>query len=347
MRARDPERRSTRNAGNAQPAELHSRSERKGLWSYVSLAKRTFKDFVDDECPRMAAALSYYTLFSLPPLLVLILTISGVFVDEAAMEGRIESEIAAVLGAEGANQVREIIQAAERPGTGGRGATVLSIAALLFGATGAFIELQKALNRAWEVEADPRSGGILRFVLKRLLSLGMAVTIAFLLLVSLLLSAAVTAFGDRVGALLPGDVSGAVLSVIQLGLSFAVVTLLFALMFKVLPDARSRWRDVWVGAVVTAVLFTAGKFVLGLYLSRSDPGEAFGAAGSLALLLIWVYYSAMIVFFGAEFTQTWAVQRGGGIEPKEGAIRVVERTSAEAASGEVKRDRPTRRSLEP
>jgi membrane protein len=289
-----------------------------------TLIRRTLKDFADDECPRMAAALSYYTLFSLPALLVLILMITGVFVDEATVQGRIQSEIATALGPEGARQVREIIEVAERPGSGGRVATILSVAALLFGATGAFAELQKALNRAWEVEADPRQGGVLRFVVKRLLSLGMAVTIAFLLLVSLLLSALLSAFGNEVARLIPGDLSGALLQVVQLTVSFAVVTLLFALMFKVLPDARARWRDVWVGALVTAGLFTGGKFALGYYLSRSDPGEAFGAAGSLAVLLVWVYYSAMIVFFGAEFTQHWAVERGAGIVPKKGAILLVD-----------------------
>jgi membrane protein len=295
-----------------------------------ALTRRTLKDFADDECPRMAAALSYYTVFSLPPLLVLILMVTGVFVDQATIEGRIQSEIATTLGPEGARQVREIIAVAEQPGSGGRVATILSILALLFGATGAFAELQKALNRAWEVEADPRQGGLLRFFVKRLLSLGMAVTIAFLLLVSLLLSALLSAFGDEVAEVIPGGLSGVFLQVVQLTVSFAVVTLLFALMFKVLPDARSRWRDVWVGALGTAVLFTVGKFALGLYLSRSDPGEAFGAAGSLAVLLVWVYYSAMIVFLGAEFTQHWAVERGAGIVPKKGAIRLMQDTPKRA-----------------
>jgi membrane protein len=240
------------------------------------------------------------------------------------MQGRIEDEMRSVVGAGGVAQVQEIIRIANQPHGGGPGATIASIAALLLGATGAFIELQKALNRVWEVEPDPKKGGILRFVVKRLLSLGMAATIAFLLLVSLLVSAAVSAFGERVGALLPGGASTAMLSVSQLLLSLGVVTVLFALMFKVMPDARSRWRDIWVGALVTGVLFVAGKFVLGVYLARSDPGEAFGAAGALALILVWVYYSAMILFFGAELTQVWAVERGSGIEPKNGAVRPVE-----------------------
>jgi membrane protein len=308
---------------DSSPADDPSRSSAKRA-GWLTLVKRAFKDFQDDECPRMAAAISYYTLFSLPPLLVLILTITGAFVDPAEVQGRIESEMRAVIGPAGVSQVQEIIRIANQPGERSAGATLASIAALLFGATGAFIELQKALNRAWEVEPDPKKGGVLRFITKRLLSLGMAATIAFLLLVSLLVSAAVSAFGDRIGALLPGGVSEGLLQVCQMVLSLAVVTVLFALMFKVLPDARLRWRDVWIGALVTGLLFVVGKFVLGLYLARSDPGEAFGAAGALALILVWVYYSAMILFFGAELTQVWAVERGAGIEPKAGAVRLVD-----------------------
>jgi membrane protein len=290
----------------------------------LSLVKQALRDFRDDECARMSAAISYYTLFSLPPLLVLILTIAGVFIDPAEVQGSIEDEMRSVIGSAGALQVQEIIRIANQPGGSGPWAATLSVVALLLGATGAFNELQKALNRVWEVQPDPRSGGIVRLVARRLLSLGMAATIAFLLLVSLVLSAAVTAFGERLAALVPGDVSAALLNVTQLALSLAVVTVLFATMFKILPDARSVWRDTWIGALATGVLFVAGKFVLGFYLGRSDPGEAFGAAGALALILIWVYYSAMIVFFGAELTQVWAVERGGGIEPKPGAVRVSE-----------------------
>jgi membrane protein len=277
----------------------------------LGILRRTLRDFSDDGCPRMAAAISYYTLFSLPPLLMLVLMTTGFFVDSRLVEQRIETEMMAVVGAGGAGQIREMIRNADRPGGGGALATVLSIGALLLGATGAFLDLQKALNTVWEVRPDPTRAGWLRFVTKRLLSLGMVLTIAFLLLVSLLVSAAVSALGQRLAGLVSPGLSAAPLYVLHLALSLAVIAFLFAL---------SSWRDVWVGGFVTALLFVGGKFALGLYLSRSDPGDAFGAAGSLALILIWVYYSAMILFLGAEFTQAWAIERGDGIEPKEGAV---------------------------
>jgi membrane protein len=185
------------------------------------------------------------------------------------------------------------------------------------------VELQAALNRAWGVEPDPDRGGVKNFVIKRLFSLGMVLSIAFLLLVSLVLSAALTAFGGALGGLLPGDASEVLLQLLDNAVSLVVITLLFAAMFKVLPDARIAWRDVWVGALVTTVLFLAGKFLIGLYLGQANPGEAYGAAGSLAILLVWIYYSSLILLLGAEFTPVWARERGAGVEPQEGAVRVV------------------------
>lgn len=297
----------------------------------VGLLRRTFKDFLDDECPQMAAALSYYTIFALPPLLILILTVVGLVFDPAQVQETIRGQFGEMMGAEGAQQIGTIIEQADRPE--GRGARALvGVVGILLGATGAFMQLQKALNRAWEVEPDPDAGGVKTFVLKRLLSLGMIFGLAFLLLVSLALSALISMAGDVVGSILPGT-SAPLLYALDVALNLALITLLFAVMFKVLPDARIRWKSVWVGAAATAALFVAGKFALGLYLGRSNPGEAYGAAGSLALLLVWIYYAAMIVLLGAEFTQVWAESRGHGIEPEEGArIRTdsIARANAEA-----------------
>lgn len=310
-----------------------------GETGILGLARNAFKDFMDDDCPRMAAALSYYTVFALPPLLILLLLIAGAVFDPQQVQDAIQTHMGSLMGSEGAQEIGNIIRQAERPG--GRGLkAVTGVAALILGATGAFLQLQAALNRAWEVEPDPHAGGIRNFVFKRLLSLGMILGIAFLLLVSLALSAMVSAIGGVAGQLVPGA-SSAILFLFDTLITFVVITGLFGAIFKVLPDARIAWKDVWVGAGVTAGLFTVGKFALGFYLGRSNPGEAFGAAGSLALVLVWIYYSSMIVLFGAEFTQQWAVSRGCGIEPETGARRMNDEVgdpSRAEGNGGVKRN---------
>ena len=284
------------------------------------LLRSTFREFMDDDCPRLAAALSYYTIFSLPPLLVLTLLIASAFVDPADVSGRLVNELGGVLGESGAEQVREMIGNADRPGSGGALATILSLAALLFGATGAFAQLQAALNKAWEVRRDPEVSGIRAFALKRVLSFGMVLVIAFLLLVSLVLSTVLSRAAGEIAGALPGGT--ALLWVFDIGLSLALMTLLFAAMFVILPDAEVAWKDVWVGAGATALLFVVGKFLIGFYIARSNPGDAFGAAGSLAVVLVWIYYSGLILFLGAELTQVWARRRGSGIRPDDGAVRV-------------------------
>jgi membrane protein len=292
----------------------------------LTLFKETFKEFRDDDAPRLAAALSYYTVFSLPPLLILLIMIAGVFFDPQDIQGRVVDEIGGAMGQQGAEQIRSMIEHADRPGSGGVFMTILTIAGLIFGATGAFGQLQAALNKAWEVQKDPEKGGLVAMVLKRVLSFGMILVIAFLLLVSLVLSAVLSSAGGALAGLLPGGIGEAALWIINLALSLAVITALFAALFRVLPDAEIAWKDVALGALFTAALFVLGKFLLGLYIARSEPGSAYGAAGSLAIILVWVYYSAMIFFLGAEFTQVWATHRGEGIRPDDDAVRVVERT---------------------
>jgi membrane protein len=288
-----------------------------------AMLKRSVREFIDDDCMTRAAALSYYTVFSLPPLLILILLLAGTLLDPNDVRGELERQIDALMGSAGGAQVRTMLAHAERPG-GGLVPTLIGIGALLFGATGAFAQLQSAINRVWEVEPDPRQGGLRNFLLKRLLSFGMILSIAFLLLVSLVISAALAAFGGALESFLPDALSAPVLQALNLAISLAVITALFAAMFKVVPDASVAWRDVWVGAAATAALFTAGKFLIGLYVARSNPGEAYGAAGSLALLLLWIYYSTFLVLLGAEFTQAWAEGRGRGIAPEPGARRLAE-----------------------
>jgi membrane protein len=285
------------------------------------LLKSSVREFIEDDCPTMAAALSYYTVFSLPPLLVLILLLVGAVMDPQDVQGSLETNLQSLMGPRAGATVRTILQHAQLPGSGGLIATVIGIGALILGAAGVFGQLQAALNRAWGVKPDPSQGGIKTFVVKRLFTFGMILALAFLLLVSLVLSAALAAFGGALQRWLPEGFSATLLQVINFAISFGVIALLFAAMFRVLPDAKIRWRDVWLGATVTALLFVIGKTLIGIYLGHSNPGQAFGAAGSLALLLVWIYYSSMILLFGAEFTQVWADQRGAGVVPERGAVR--------------------------
>ena len=282
-----------------------------------SLATTTFKEISNDDVPSLAAAIAYYTVFSLPPLLVLIVALAGFFFGADRVASEIANQAGAAVGDGAAESIRTMIDSAGAGGSG-IGGKLLGIGALLFGATGAFGQLQKALNRAWEVDDTSKEGGVVSLILKRVASFGMILTIAFLLLVSLAVSTAITVVGDAALGGMPTPLAQA----LNTALSLAVITALFAVMFKVLPDAEIAWRDVWVGALVTALLFTLGKYLIGLYLGTADPGSAFGAAGSLALLLVWIYYSSLIVLVGAEFTQAWSQQVGGGISPEsEGGRR--------------------------
>jgi membrane protein len=303
----------------------------------IGLIKKTVSDFLEDDCMDSAAALSYYTIFSLPAILVLMLMLVSAVMSPADVRGGLEGQLQALMGPSAGEQVKTIIQQAEQRPHNGLLPTILGIAGLLFGATGAFGQLQKTLNRAWNVEPDTTQGGIKNFLTKRLFSFGMILVVAFFLLVSLVISAALTGLGGRLQGFLPSGVSGPLLEVINSVISLAVIMLLFAAIFKVMPDAKIAWRSVWVGAGVTAVLFVLGKFLIGFYLGKSNPGQAYGAAGSLAVLLLWIYYSSLILLFGAEFTETWAEDRGRGIEPEPGAVRVRREKQRVAEAGSTTR----------
>jgi membrane protein len=257
--------------------------------------------------------------------LVVIVSVTGLVVnDPQQVTGQIESEIQSVIGGEGASQVHEMIEAAKKPGRGVVG-TVVGLVVLLFGATGVLVQLQAALNEAWDVEPDTEQSGIKNFFFKRLLSLGMLLCLAFLMLVSLVLSTLITGMQSRLQAWLPDTFSAGLLHVGNAVVSLIVFTLLFAAMFKLLPDARVAWKHVWLGAAVTGLFFVAGKLGLGFYFAKADVGSTYGSAGSLALILVWVYYSGVILLFGAEFTQVWARRHGDAIEPTSGAVRVTEK----------------------
>lgn len=268
----------------------------------ITLLKKTATQWVSDKAPRLGAALAYYTIFSIAPLVIISITITGLLFDHARAQEQILGQIQSILGEKGAEAIRAMIEAAQKPVTS-TVATALGLLTLLFGAAGVFIQLKDALNTIWNVK--PREGGGLwGFVRNYFLSFSMVLGIGFLLLVSLLLAAGMAAVGEYFKGMFPGfDV---LMKIAGMAISFLLVSLLFALMFKFLPDIKVSWHDVWLGAVLTSALFVVGKFALGAYFGKAKIGSAYGAAGSLVLVLLWIYYSAQILFFGAEFTQVYA-----------------------------------------
>ncbi|HEX2882366.1 MAG TPA: YihY/virulence factor BrkB family protein [Polyangiaceae bacterium] len=284
--------------------------------TWWSILKETGTDWLDDNAARLAAALSYYTLLSIAPLLIIAVTLASLaFGDEAARAG-ISSEMAAIVGEQAAQSVQAILSQNQAPEVGVV-SSIVGIVVLLFGASGVFGELQAALNTVWEVQSKP-GRGIWGLIKDRFFSFTMVLGVGFLLLVSLLLSAGLSAVGRFLGELLPGG--EALWQALNFVISLGVVTGLFALIFKVVPDVKIEWRNVWIGAVVTALLFTLGKFLLGLYLGKATFASMYGAAGSLVVLVVWVYYSAQILFLGAEFTQVYARHYGSNIRPSANAV---------------------------
>ena len=281
--------------------------------SLLSVIKAAAKDFGDDKATNRAAALCYYTVFALPPLLILLIKVAGLVWSPQAVQQSLESQFSGVVGEQGAAMVRGMIVSGDvaRHSTL---ATVLGVIGILLGATGALGALQDALNAVWEVKPDPKEGGIKQLVMRRIVSLGMILVLGFMLAVSLAITAAISAIGKALGG-----VGAEVLNVV---LSLVILTGLFAAMFKFVPDAVVPWRSVWVGSAATAVLFELGKLLIGLYLGHSHPGNAFGAASALAVILVWIYYAGALMLFGAEFTQAFAKSRGHPVAPKKGAVRV-------------------------
>jgi len=285
-----------------------------------SLLKQTFQEWLQDKAPQLGAALAYYTVFSLAPLILVLLAIIGFLFrdDPAGAWNKITQQMSYFLDPSALQVVQNIAQKASQPGKS-LIATIIGVALALFGASGVFGQLQDALNTIWGVKAKPGTG-IWGFLRARFLSFAMVAGICFLLLVSLAIEALLKGFSHYVQSVVPGGIVIAL--TVYLVFDFAVVVLLFAMIFKFLPDVKIQWRDVWIGAVMTAVFFGIGKWALGLYLSSGAAGSAYGAASSLITLLLWVYYSSQILLFGAEFTQVYSDRAGRGVEPSEYAVRV-------------------------
>ncbi|HKP56298.1 MAG TPA: YihY/virulence factor BrkB family protein [Polyangiales bacterium] len=284
----------------------------------IQLFKDTGLEWYEDEVPRKAASLAYYTLLSTAPLVLFSVAIAGLLFGEEAARGQVAGQISSVVGEQAATAIQNVARSAHQSDSGTLG-SIVGIVVLLVGASGVFGELQTALNEIWGVKPKP-GRGIWGFLRDRFWSFTMVLGVAFMLLVSLVISTALAALGRYLSGSLPGG--EALWQILNFLISLGIITGLFGLIFKVVPDAEIRWRDVWVGALFTAVLFTLGKFGLGLYLGKSTVASSYGAAGSIVALVVWVYYAAQIAFLGAEFTQVYARLFGKDIQPSPQAMPI-------------------------
>ncbi len=290
--------------------------------SIYSILKDTITGFGDDRAIKMAASLSYYTVFSMAPMLLLMISLAGAFYGKEAVQGEVFSEMNGLLGAEAALQVQEIIKNMELSGQT-TFSLVISGIMLLIGATTIFVDIQDSINSIWRVKAKPKRGWV-KLIKDRLLSSSIIVGLGFLLIVTLIVNGALAALGDVMRSYFP-DVTVIVLEVLNVSISFIVITILFGVIFKVLPDAEIAWKDVRVGAFFTACLFMLGRYVISVYIETTGTGSAYGAAGSIIVILVWVYYTAAILYFGAEFTRVYVDFTGAQIQPAEFAVYVEQR----------------------
>jgi membrane protein len=270
--------------------------------SLLNRLKASAKSWSDDKVTLLASSLAYYTIFSIAPLSVIAIAVAGFVLGEKASQGQIFGEVQGLLGSNGASAVQSMVKSAASQPHSGIFATILGVLTLIVGASGVFQQLQRSLNLIWNVKA-PTSNGIVSWLRRRIFTLAMVGVISFLLLVSLIASAMISAAGKFLG-------TSAIWAIANFVISIGVVTVLFASVYKFLPDVKLRWRDLWAGSFLTAILFSIGKWLIGLYIGKSSVSSSYGAAGSLVVLLMWTYYSAMIFFFGAEFIKIGSIRRG-------------------------------------
>lgn len=286
----------------------------KGIWTVI---KNSFSGFSNDNVTKLSASLAYYTLFSMGPLLVMIIALCSIFLGREAIEGKVYAQLQDFLGQDTALQLQQIIKNAFISGKG-KIAAIIGGVSLLLGATSVFGEIQDSINRIWGLKPKPKRGW-LKMLQNRLLSFSVIISLGFLLLVSLVITSLIEGFNHQLEAALPG-VSVVVLYIINLAITLGVTSLIFGVIFKVLPDAKIPWKDVRAGAITTAILFMIGKFGISFYIGRSSVGTTYGAAGSLVVLLLWIYYSSIILYLGAEFTKAYAVEYGSEIMPSDYAV---------------------------
>ena len=293
---------------------MHKKFSFKG---FIEIFKNAFTGFSDDKVTKLSGSLAYYTVFSMGPLLIVIISLCGIFLGREAVEGEIYGQLAGFVGADTAAQLQEIIKNASLAGKS-KVAAIIGGVTLLIGATTIFAEIQDSINSIWGLKPKPKRGW-LKMIQNRFLSFSVIVSLGFLLLVSLGVTSLIDGFSDRLKAHFP-DITVVLFYIINIFITLCVITLIFGVIFKVLPDAKIKWKDVFAGALATAFLFMLGKFAISFYISKSNVGSTYGTAGSLVILLLWIYYSSLILYFGAELTKAYAVKYGSPIHPNDYAV---------------------------
>lgn len=285
----------------------------------LKMLKTAFIRWWDRDPFREGAIIAYYAIFSLPGLLVLVLVLAGYFFGQEAISGSLNKQISGAIGTDSAEMVQTMIKSSMK-NKDSIWASILGIITIIMGATAVFAQFQKSINNIWEVEPSTEKSGIWLFLKSRLFSFGLIITIAFLLLISLVLSSMLSALSNWIANSLSESLL-VLFVVIDAVVSIGMVTVLFAMMFRILPDAKIKWRSVWIGAFITAILFAIGKYALGLYFGKADPASGYGAAGTIILVLLWANYSSMIVFYGAEFTKVYSDEHYGSVAPADHAVK--------------------------
>lgn len=298
----------------------------KFLKKFFNILKGTASAFSQDNCIKLSASLSYYTIFSIGPLLIIIISLSAIFYGREAVQGRLYGQISGLIGSEAAIQIQEIIKKSQHANKSFIG-TIVGTVVLVIGATGIFTEIQDSINYIWSLRAKPKRG-IVKFLINRLLSFSLIVSLGFLLLVSLVVSALLDLLNDRLTLYFP-DTTVYIFYVLNQIIILVIISVLFAIIFKVLPDGKIKWKDAFIGAGFTAVLFIIGKAGIGYYLGKTNLGATYGTAASVIIILTWVYYTSIILYFGAEFTKVHALEYGGGIVPNETAVFIIKREAKE------------------
>lgn len=314
-------------------------SMQKEKYSWFKLLKETGKEFSNDNVVKLSASLAYYTIFSIGPLLLVIISLTGLFFETEAVTGKMYWQMRSLVGEQGANQVINIINNMRAQNAAAK-YSIIGFIVLIFGATGVFADIQDSINYIWSVRAKPKKGW-LKFIKNRLLSFSIILGIGFLLIVSLLVNILTDALTGKLQEIF-ANTTVVVFQLLNILILFGIISLLFAVIYKVLPDAKIKWKDAFVGARFTGILFLIGKFLIGYYLGSSDLASTYGAAASVIIILSWVYYTSIILYFGAEFTKVYALNRGGGIIPYDTAVFIIKREAKELpnvyAEAEQKKD---------